>query len=288
MKRPLSVAAVLLTLGAGACGDDGAAPREPDARNYLSRADAVCARQPPAPAPPRPDAALPVHARYLRERLIPSRERALARLREVRPDAASAGAVARYVAAVQRTTRRYRRQAAAYARGDWLGARAADVAIGQGEAAALRAAAEAGFRRCGQPRTGSPVTPRDFESYAVRSRADAACRVATDSLLARPLRAFDPPALAGALAAVLPEQRRAIEVLRRLRPRATRRAYARFLAVEERRYALLAPFVAAGRARRDGEFYALAERNDVLYREVEPVARRLGFAVCGVSSPEGF
>jgi hypothetical protein len=238
--------------------------------------------------PPPPDATLLVHARYLHERLIPSRERALARLREVRPDTARADAVARYVAAVDRTTRQYRRQAAAYARGDWPEGRAAGVTIGQGEAESLRAAAEVGFRRCGQPRTGPPVTPRDFESHDVRSRADAACRVATDSLLARPLRAIDPPALAGALAAVLPEQRRAIEVLRRLRGRATRAAYARFLAFEERRYALLAPFVAAGRARRDREFDALAERNDVLYREGEPVGRRLGFAVCGVSSPEGF
>jgi hypothetical protein len=277
----------LVAFGAGACGDDDA-PREPDARDYVARADAVCARQAPPPVPPRPDAILPVHERYLRERLVPSRERALARLREVRPDAARAGEVARYVAAVERTTRQYRRQAAAYARDDWAEGRAADIAIGQGEAASLRAAAEVGFRRCGQPRTGPPVTPRDFEFHALRDRADAACRVATDSLLARPLRTLDPPALADALAAVLPEQRRAIEVLRRLRRHATRPAYARFLAFEERRHALLAPFVAAGRARRDREFYALAERNDVLYLEGEPVARRLGFAVCGVSSPDGF
>ncbi|HVE66949.1 MAG TPA: hypothetical protein VNB64_00040 [Solirubrobacteraceae bacterium] len=287
MKRSLGLAAALLALGAGACGGDDA-PREPDARNYLARADSACADQPPPPAPPRPAATLPVHARYLHERLIPSRELALARLRAVRPDAARADAVARYVAAVERTTDQYRGQAAAYARGDWAAGRTAGVTAAQGEAAALRVAAEVGFRRCGQPRTGPPVTPRDFESPAVRFRADAACRVATDSLLARPLRAIDPPALAGALAAVMPEQRRAIEVLRRLRRRATRPAYARFLAFEVRRYALLAPFVAAGRARRDREFYALADRNDVLYLEGEPVSRRLGFAVCGVSSPEGF
>ena len=132
------------------------------------------------------------------------------------------------------------------------------------------------------------MTAAGFESAAVLGTADAACKRATDRILATKPKDFQPPTLAASIEETLPEQKRALGVLQGLRAKATKPGYAQFVKLEEQRYAQALKIVAAGKANKQPLFDQLQAQDGELYAKGQPMALRLGFTVCGVSSPIGF
>jgi hypothetical protein len=132
------------------------------------------------------------------------------------------------------------------------------------------------------------VTKAGFESPVVLQAADAACKRATDAILATKPKDFEPPTLAASVEKTLPEQKRALGVLQGLRGQAKKPLYAQFVTLEEQRYAQALKIVAAGKANDQALFDRLQKQDGELYTKGQPMALRLGLTVCGVSSPVGF
>jgi hypothetical protein len=279
----LAAAALTLALGAAACGGDKKDSGLGTA-DYIAKADALCKPSPQGPQTQDPK----VSARFLREKLIPFRKRTLANLRKLEPNSDIKPKVERYLSILEGTTVLIGQQADALAGGDRIKAGDLDVAISQAQARRNKAAAEVGYKRCGQPIQGPPVTAAGFESAAVLEPADAACKRATDAVLATKPKDFEPPTLAASVEQTLPEQKRALGVLQGLRGQAKKPAYAQFVSIEEQRYAQALKIIAAGKANDQPRFDRLQAQDGELYNRGTPIALHLGFTVCGVSSPIGF
>jgi hypothetical protein len=220
--------------------------------------------------------------------VVPFRRRTLANIRKLEPNEKLKPKVEAYLAASEKVTSLILAQAAALEKNDRIKAGDLDVAIAQAQAVRNRAAAEVGFKKCGQPLQGPRVTPAGFESREVVAQADAACREATDAILATQPKDFTPPTLAAGIETTLPAQKRALDVLRSLRTKATKPAYARFLRIEEQRFEKAQQLTRAGKANRAAEFGRLEAADGKLYEQGQPIALGLGFTICGVSSPIGF
>ena len=283
--RSAALAAIALTLSAGlaACGDDDEDSGLSTA-DYVAQADKLCTPTPQAPQTQD----LKAIARFQRQQLIPHRQRVLANLRKLKPNSDLKPKVEAFYAATERSIVLTRQQADALDKGDRIKSGDLDVAISQEGARRNKAAAYVGFRRCGQPTRGPRVTPAGFESPALVKQADAACKRATDTILATKPKDFEPPTLAATTASTLPAQRQALGVLQRLRGQARKPAYARFLAIEAQRYAQAQKIVAAGRANNQALFDRLQMQDGELYNRGRPLALGLGMTICGVSSPVGF
>jgi len=270
-------------LGVAACGGDKK-DSGLSTSTYIARADRLCKPSPAGPQTQDPK----VSARFLREKLIPFRKRTLANLRKLEPNADLKPRVERYLSTLEGVTVLIGRQADALDAGDRVEAGNLDVQISQGQAQRNKAAAEVGYKRCGQPISGPPVTKAGLESPAVLKAGDAACKRATDAILATKPKDFRPPTLAASVEKTLPEQKRALGVLQGLRGQAKRPLYTQFVTVEEQRYAQIRKIVAAGKANDQTRFDQLQTQDGALYAKGQPMALRLGFTVCGVSSAVGF
>jgi hypothetical protein len=281
--------AALLAVAVAACGGGGGASSGTTSTGlsdaaFIAQADPICTLPPTAPQRQDPI----VQAKYIREKLVPFRRQVVAALRKLRPNQALKPKVDRYIAATDRVTDLYGQQAAALAKKDYVKVGDTDVLISQAQAQRNRAAAEVGFKHCGQPVKGPPVTPAGFESAAVLTPADAACKTATDAIVASKPKDFQPTTLAQKLQGTLPAQKQALATLDSLRSKATKPAYAQFADLEDKRYQQALKILAAGQANRKAEFERLQREDARLYAQGEPTAQRLGFTVCGVSSAVGF
>ncbi|MDX6650726.1 MAG: hypothetical protein QOJ97_2677 [Solirubrobacteraceae bacterium] len=291
LGRPASTLtiAVLLAVAVAACGSGGGTTSDKKSSGlsdaaFIAQADPICTLPPTAPQAQDPI----VQAKYIREKLVPFRRQVVVALRKLQPNQALKPKVDRYIAATDRVTDLYGQQAAALAKKDYVKVGDTDVLISQAQAQRNRAAAEVGFKRCGQPTKGPRVTTAGFESAAVLTPADAACKTATDAILASKPKDFQPTTLAQTLQGTLPAQKRALATLDSLRAKATKPTYAQFADLEAKRYQQALKILDAGKANRKAEFERLQREDAQLYAQGEPLAQRLGFTVCGVSSALGF
>ena len=284
-----SVLAALLGLAITACGDDGgdAARTSPEGSPaaYLQQADAICARFRPAPSAESTDPRdlVPVLARDLA-----GREAVAARLERLDPPGPIAARAAAFLAANRAFVDATRAEVAVARRGDLAAFQDQDVTVSQANAIRARAAAEAGYRRCGQPARGRPVDAAGFLPRDLAARADAICRRATNLVVRTKPASSNVPDVVATYTVTAPAHRQAVTRLARLQvPAAMRARWDDFGDVFERRAAISEELAAAGSDVANTDFERIARRDAPLYEREHDLSRRLGLTICGQSSPVG-
>ena len=277
-----------LALVGAACGDDS---KDDDAKSlsraaYIEQADAICGRDDPPQIKQTPE--LQGQAPQI-EKNIEYRERVLAELEKLSPPEEIREQAARYFGGNREVIQALQRQAAAAKKDDINEFQRADVDAALAAAGRGKAAAEIGFKDCGQPTEGPPVTPEDFTDPELIRRADDACREANEVIIANaPENPDDLRELGELNAENLPPQKEALEKVRALEPPAEdRESWEEFLSIFERRVGIVEKLAKTGRANDAKAFEKVAQEDQAAYKEENGVARRLGLEVCGQASPLG-
>ena len=283
----LAVAVTLAACGddGGGGGGDGETTAEGSAAAYLAEADRICAAFRPAPTAESADPRDIVPAL---ERDLAGREAIAARIEGLDPPGEIAPRVASFLDANQAYLDASRREIEVARAGDLTAFQDEDVVVSQATARRIRAAAEAGFRRCGQPARGRPIVAAAFLPAELTARADGVCRRATDLIVRTKPTTRNVPDIVATYRVTAPAHRRAARRLAKLQvPPAARATWREFLDAFEGRAAISEDVAEAGGDIANTDFERILERDPALYDREHDAARRLGLTVCGQSSAIG-
>jgi hypothetical protein len=163
-----------------------------------------------------------------------------------------------------------------------------DVVVSQAGARRGRLAAEVGYKRCGQPFGGTPVTAAGFLPAGVAARADAACKRATDVAVATQPKGSAPADIAASYDVIAPPARAAYRRLAALSvPSRNRGAWSAFLDMFDRRVTSIEEIRALGDRTTSDDFRRIAKRDTGVFEREVALTRQLGLSVCGQSTSLG-